>query len=581
VSKRQQKTKEKQRRHRHSASGKQKLVLGTGLTIGATFAMGGVAHATDFTVDNTGDTGGSCPTTSTCTLRQAINDANTVFGPDNILFDSSLTGTITLGSALPTITDPTDIYGPGAGQLAVSGNDASRVFTINQSVAGDPVSITDLTMTDGDTPSGGGAVISADADLTITDSVISGSDADFRGGGISSYGPSLTVERSTVSGNTAMPVGCGFCHGGGIYAYSELHLADSTVSGNTGGGYGGGVYVGYSGGPGGDQKGPHTIVNSTIVGNTAGRDGGGVNFYGSYYAADQLTIESSTITGNNASGADGRGFGGGVASLGAESGNSYLGSILQNTIVANNTAAMGNPDVDGDLADASFNLIEDPGSVAISEGVPGSNITGVDPLLLPLADNGGSTQTQAIAFNTSPALDAGMSAQNGDQRSLPRPFDLPTIANSSAPGADGSDIGAVEMQTLPPEPPGGSPTAVAPKCKGKVATVFRANGRTLTGTNKRDVIVGTKKKDKINSRGGNDLVCAKGGNDTVNGGGGKDKLFGQGGKDKLSGKGGKDKLVGGAKKDKLIGGAGADKLLGKGGNDTCVGGPGKDVEKSC
>jgi Ca2+-binding RTX toxin-like protein len=130
-------------------------------------------------------------------------------------------------------------------------------------------------------------------------------------------------------------------------------------------------------------------------------------------------------------------------------------------------------------------------------------------------------------------------------------------------------------------PPAEAGVTAAPKCKGKTATVFRANGRKLTGTNKRDVIVGTKKKDKINSRGGKDLVCSRGGNDRVNGGGGKDKLFGQGGKDKLKGASGNDKLVGGAKKDKLIGGAGADKLLGKGGNDTCVGGPGKDVEKSC
>jgi hypothetical protein len=117
---------------------------------------------------------------------------------------------------------------------------------------------------------------------------------------------------------------------------------------------------------------------------------------------------------------------------------------------------------------------------------------------------------------------------------------------------------AVSISSSPPPP----------KCKGKTATVFRANARTLTGTNKRDVIVGTKKKDRINSRGGNDLVCAKGGNDKVNGGGGKDKLFGQGGKDKLLGKGGNDKLVGGGAADTLIGGPGTDKLAGGAGQDT-------------
>ncbi|MEK6278597.1 MAG: choice-of-anchor Q domain-containing protein, partial [Actinomycetota bacterium] len=557
MSKRRRRNLEKRRRHAQTGgrtTRSRRLSAGAGLTVGATLTIAGTAQATDFTVDNTNDTGGNCPTVTTCTLRQAITDANTNSGPDDILFDSGLSGTITLGSDLPTITGPTDIQGPGAGQLTVNGTDDLQIISINQAVSGDPVSISGLTITNGAVLDSGGAVFSNDADLTISDAVVSSSRilVGGQGGGIASFGPSLTVERSTVSGNTTP--GGGGDHGGGIYAYYQLYLVDSTVSGNTGS-YGGGIYVAYSGGtianPPAEHRGPHTIRNSTIVGNTATGSGGGVNFYGAQYESDRLTVESSTITGNNASGTNGNthaGYGGGVASQNEGAG--YLGAVLENTIVANNTALISEPDVSGDLLDASFSLIQGPGSAGITEGVPGSNITGVDPLLGPLQDNGGPTETMALALSSSPALDMGSAgALSTDQRGEQRPFDLPTITNSGAAGADGADIGAVEMQTLPPSPPvsppATSPTSAPPKCKGKTATVFTRSGlaRTLNGTNKRDVIVGTTKKDTIKAKGGNDLVCAKGGKDTVKGGGGKDKLYGQGGKDKLFGQGGADKLV--------------------------------------
>ena len=57
-----------------------------------------------------------------------------------------LRGTIALTSGELSITDDLRIDGPGAGRLAVSGNDASRVFQIGSGVA---VSIDDLTITHG------------------------------------------------------------------------------------------------------------------------------------------------------------------------------------------------------------------------------------------------------------------------------------------------------------------------------------------------------------------------------------------------------------------------------------------------
>lgn len=112
-----------------------------------------LAHAASLTVntllDNTTNSDGLC------TLREAItaanNDANyndcvaTGYGNDTITF--SVSGTITLGSQLPTITDAAGltIVGP-AGGITISGNDAVRVFQVN---TGATLNLQDLTIANG------------------------------------------------------------------------------------------------------------------------------------------------------------------------------------------------------------------------------------------------------------------------------------------------------------------------------------------------------------------------------------------------------------------------------------------------
>jgi len=96
--------------------------------------------------------------------------------------------------------------------------------------------------------------------------------------------------------------------------------------------------------------------------------------------------------------------------------------------------------------DPAFNAgrIENTTGTTIS-GTTTGNITGVDPNLGPLKDNGGPTFTHALVAG-SPALDKGASfGAITDQRGLPRPFDDPAIPNAAA-GGDGADIGAFEVQ---------------------------------------------------------------------------------------------------------------------------------------
>jgi hypothetical protein len=79
---------------------------------------------------------------------------------------------------------------------------------------------------------------------------------------------------------------------------------------------------------------------------------------------------------------------------------------------------------------------------------PGDRVD-LDPQLGPLQENGGPTPTMLPA-PTSPLVDQGASfGLTSDQRGLLRPVEYPGVPNSTVPGADGSDIGATELQPPP------------------------------------------------------------------------------------------------------------------------------------
>ena len=330
-----------------------RIAVGTGLSLGAAVGMGATAQAADFVVTNTLDAGDG-------SLRKAIADSQAAGGPDRVLFQSGLTGTITLGSQLD-ITQPLEILGPGAGSLTVSGNDANIVINIDSAV-GDDVKVSGLNLIDGHSTSDGGVIASVDADLTIQSSTISGGTADIGAGVYSNLG-TTTIYDSTISGNNATE------DGGGIYSLdADLQIKGSTISGN-GAPYGAGIHV----------KNDDTFIHSsTISGNTATAFGGGV-----WADGGTLAIYSSTISGNAAA------YGGGVTAAGHDP-----DPGVANTIVANNTAnsELDLRDAGGDPFRVAFSLVESPAGGSIIDFIPGSNVLSVDPQLGPLAANGG-TQT--------------------------------------------------------------------------------------------------------------------------------------------------------------------------------------------
>ncbi len=363
------------------------------------------------TVD--GDDGVCAPlgTGNGCTLREAINAANADAGAETITFNASVFAipgpyVISLLTVLPDISSDMTIQGPGANVLTVERNSgAGTNFGIFR-VASGTVTISGLTMVKG--------VLGASG----------------QGGGVFNLG-TLTLSNDAISVNQITGAGSG----GGVYNGGGLTINSSTINGNTAlnTGSGGGIY----------NVGTMTINNSTISGNLSASQGGGI-----FNSTNLLTINGGTITGNVSN------SGGGIYNVGGP-------VLLRNTIVGGGNSAATGPDIFGTVTSDGFNLIQSTSSATINQNPgAGPNITGQDPLLFALADNGGPTRTHAPQC-TSPAIDKGKAfGLTTDQRGGVRPFDLADAIYPNAAGGDGSDIGAYETQTgggcqplaVPPSP---------------------------------------------------------------------------------------------------------------------------------
>ena len=441
------------------------IALLIALPLGLIAPHGIVQAQATFTVNSTGDApdanpgdgvAETAPSNGVTTLRAAIQEANALAGPDTIILAAG-TYTLTIAGADEDagatgdldITDDLTITGAGQATTIIDGGALDRVFHV---ITGSTVEISGVTVQNGRVldglPTAGGG-IRIDGTLNLTDSTISNNAAAFgtEGGGIGNTG-TLILTNSTVSGNTASSVG-------GIHNYGTVTITNSTVSGNsaTAGGQGGGIFNsgilalvdstvrdnfasggGISGG-GIVNQATLSLTGSTVSGNRANGDGGGI-----YNQIDTVTVVNSTITNNTA------GRGGGIfnsfASLtvlsSTVSGNTSTdgGGVFNdrsanfaNSIIANNAPG-------GDFGGASITSL---GHNLDSDGTGGlsgpGDISGVDPLLGPLADNGGPTLTHALLLG-SPAIDAGdnSGAPATDQRGVTRPID-----------GDGDNIATVDM----------------------------------------------------------------------------------------------------------------------------------------
>jgi predicted outer membrane repeat protein len=303
----------------------------------------------------------------------------------------------------------------------------------------------------------GGGIYNHSGTVRLEDSTVADNDADSdhdlsgNGGGISNHG-ATTVEliRSTVADNSATYGGglenrgdstvivsrstiadndCAFS-GGGMYNDSPLAilvLHMSTFEGNdTGLGDGGGIYNG---------AGDLSLDKCTVSGNGSGDSGGGI------YTAGSLSLGYTTVAKNRAdSDGDGGGDGGGI----------YVGggtADTRNSIIGDNLDWYPQvPDCSGALTSLGYNLLESTTGCTFAPTT--GDVTGTDPKLGALADNGGPTWTRAL-LSGSPAIEripvgtfgcqAGVSV---DQRGYVR-------AGGSGYGGAKCDVGAYEYDTGP------------------------------------------------------------------------------------------------------------------------------------
>jgi hypothetical protein len=289
-------------------------------------------------------------------------------------------------------------------------------------------------------------------------------------------------------------------NGGGIFNLGGLTLVNCTIANNnaTGGGA-----VCYALG---------TQLGLTAYGQSGNGYGGGINsFIGSAFL-DSCTLSLNAATGGNIFDASyifgvsctaGNGSGGGIAGLQI---------VIENTIVAGNTANPGSGlnedsangtatgfDVLGWMESNGFNFIgQTDGSFgwnASSGNEPdqtGTTFRPLDPNLGPLQNNtgpplilstgGGQTETMALLETPgipNPAVDKGNSfGLTSDERGLPRPVKY--NPNLSAPG-DYSDIGAYELQasspsmTATPDSPTNFPYSTITSSSGKPTKISFTN----------------------------------------------------------------------------------------------------------
>ena len=144
-----------------------RVLLGTGLTLGVGLGLGSSAQAAvqTFTVNSLSDPGDDTCDVTECTLREAITASNNDANPadqDVIVFDSSLTGSITLQANPPTIRQSLWIQGPGTdpgdSPVIVSGNDSYRdIFAVPGGNYAMDLKVSGLTLTNGAANGGGAA----------------------------------------------------------------------------------------------------------------------------------------------------------------------------------------------------------------------------------------------------------------------------------------------------------------------------------------------------------------------------------------------------------------------------------------
>ncbi len=257
------------------------------LAIGCVFLMSAHISAATITVTNTNDIGAG-------SLRNAISSAASGDTIDFNLFGCPCIIALTSSELL---IDRKNLFinGPGANQLTISGNNSRRAFRITGSPPAS-VTISGLTIANGNSNQSGGGIYVELGRLTLSNTIVTNHSSSGAGGGIMvDIGSSLNVLDSTITGNTSSNN-----NGGGIATASingigtNIILVNSTISNNTGR-FGGGIYI--------TNLGNLTSYNTNFTNNTAIFFGGGIYNQGSAkIEIGAINLNDVTTTGSEGGG---------------------------------------------------------------------------------------------------------------------------------------------------------------------------------------------------------------------------------------------------------------------------------------
>lgn len=381
------------------ASAVRTAIVGLGIGLAASNAS-----AITLRVDNGSDND------SGCTLRKAIVSVNN--GVLETACNSApalIGGSIGIDDTIYLNTYYSENFNLSAGQLPITKSVAIRPYSSSNyydaysatidaqnnsrlfkvSGTSTTLTLTSLTLQNGSVEGKGGAIhIDSSSSVSISNSQISQSIAvdglivagPGSGGAIYvANSAKLTTDNSTFSSNNAAG------NGGAIYAKSgsSVTLTNTTITNNLAGtsvvetGQGGGIWSN------GAQL---TLNNSTVSGNSAFNQGTGI-----YTAGTGVSLNQSTITGNSSS------------ALGRAAVSIYSASLtINNSILANTVNG-------ADCAASGASIILDVDVTSIIEDASCSATVSGDPLLGPLDNNSGPTQTHVLLAG-SKAIDSGVAA---------------------------------------------------------------------------------------------------------------------------------------------------------------------------
>jgi len=325
-----------------------------------------------------------CPTFSSLSTAFANAYSPTLVLTCNTPTTIPFTSTLTLGTAFsgsPTVIKKNITLDASASPAAITfdGGGSVQLFVVN---AGSSLGLKGLTLSNGRATSTSGGAIVNYGNLTVTAGTFSGNSASGYGGAIRNPG-TATITNSTFTGNSATL-------GGAIRSGGTLTITNSTFSGNSASTSGGAIYTGGTT----STSGPTTITNSTFSGNSATTSGGAIYTGATTSTSGTVTVGTSIVSGNSGS---------------------------------NCSAAVN---------DSGYNL--ESGTDCGFSGT--GSLQSTNPLLGPLQNNGGPTQTMALQSG-SPAINVIPAANcpSTDQRGVTR------LSN----GDTACDIGAYDTATAP------------------------------------------------------------------------------------------------------------------------------------